>query len=164
MNRIFAALLVVCSSVPGLAADRGTQKAFEREMFAPSVLGSFGIDRKRLDSLNAKQREDLLSARRVLLRFLRAAQSHTPDVRRLVDSALLDRFPDQATMLQKLFGQETEVLIGAVTDFTLRSPNEIELGYYVVLFAEGRMLLRDDKTLLRRSRRDWVIARIGGLS
>lgn len=138
--------------------------AFERELFAPNVFGSFGVDPKRLGALGTKQREDLLSARRVLLRFLRIAQSHNPDVRRLVDSALLNRFPNQMVMLQKLFGQESDVLIGAVTDFTLWSPDEIELGYYVVLFAEGRVLLRDDKALLRRVGRAWVITQIGGLS
>ncbi len=81
----------------------------------------------------------------------------------MVDAALLSRFPDQAVMLQTLFGQEAEVLLGAVTDFTIRSSSEMEFGYYVVLFSEGRMILRDDKALMKRSGRGWVIARIGGM-
>ena len=164
MIRLLVFLLCCSITLPALSAgDEGKKSAFDREMFSPSVMGSFGIDPKRLDSLNPKQRHDLLSARQVLIKFLKVSQSHSPDVRRLVDPGFLGRFPDQASLLEKLFGQETEVLVGAVTDFSIGSANEIELGYYIVLFVEGRVVLRDDKTLLRRSGGDWLIVRIGGL-
>lgn len=164
MKAIVAALLMACASSLGWAfANDAQRSAFERELFRPSVLSSFGIDQSRLNALSTKQREELLLARRVLLRFFRATQSNSPDVRSLVGAELLDQFPDQAAMLQKLFGQETEVLIGAITDFAFRSPKEIEVGYYIVLFADGRMLLRDDRAVLRRSGKDWFIVQIGGV-
>lgn len=132
-------------------------------MFSPSVVGSFGISKNRLETLNSRQKQDLLAARLTLMKFLKASQSHLPNIRRLVDPVLMNQFPDQTSLLNKLFGQESEVLLGAVTDFELNSPNEIELGYYVVLFTEGNVLLRDDKTVLRRRDSKWVIARIGGV-
>jgi hypothetical protein len=95
--------------------------------------------------------------------FFKVSQSHSPEVRGLVHPGLLGRFPDQMTLLSKLFGQETEVCIGAVTDFEISSANEIQLGYYVILFVEGSFILREDKTLLRHSEGKWLIARIGGV-
>lgn len=164
MNRIFAGLLAFCFAVSGMAANKNVpDKAFQREMFSPQVLGAFGVDRQQLAALNQKQRADLLAAHRSLMRFLVAAQSHTPDVRRFVHPALLASFRDETSFLQKLFGQETDVLSAAVTDFKMNSDEEIEIRYYVVLFAEGRLLLREDKSLLRRTNNNWMITRIGGL-
>ncbi len=164
MIRVLTFLLIWSIALPAWSAENERAKsAFEREMFSPSVMRSFGIDPKRLEALNTKQKQDLLSARLALMKFLTVSQSHSPDVRGLVDLGLLSRFPVQATLLEKLFGQETEVLLGAVTDFEMSSANEIELGYYVVLFTEGNTLLRDDKTLLRRSAGKWLIVRIGGI-
>jgi len=132
-------------------------------MFSISVITPSGISSERLKALSSKQRQDLLSAQQTLMKFLKVSQSHSPDVRGLVHPIMLGRFPDQMTLLGKLFGQETEVCIGAVTDFEISSANEIELGYYVVLFVEGSFILREDKTLLRRSEGKWLIARIGGV-
>ena len=139
------------------------RSTFEREMFSTSVITPSGISSERLEALSPNQRQDLLSARQTLMKFLKVSQSHLLDVRGLVHPGLLGRFPDQMTLLGKLFGQETEVCIGAVTDFEISSANEIELGYYVVLFVEGSFILLEDKTLLRRSEGKWLIARIGGV-
>jgi hypothetical protein len=164
VTRILTFLLICCIAMPAWSAeDERTRSTFEREMFLTSVITPSGISSDRLEARSPKQRQDLLSARQTLMKFLKVSQSHSPDVRGLVHPGLLGRFPDQMTLLGKLFGQETEVCIGAVTDFEISSANEIELGYYVVLFVEGSFILREDKTLLRRSEGKWLIARIGGV-
>lgn len=164
MTRILTFLLICCITLPAWSADNErTRSTFEREMFSTSVITPSGISSERLEALSPKQRQDLLSARQTLMKFFKVSQSHSPDVRGLVHPDLLGRFPDQMTLLGKLFGQETEVCIGTVTNFEISSANEIELGYYVVLFVEGSFILREDKTLLRRSAGKWLIARIGGV-
>jgi len=132
-------------------------------MFSISVITPSGISSERFKSLSPKQRQDLLSARQTLMKFFKVSQSHAPDIRGLVHPDLLGQFPDQMTLLSKLFGQETEVCIGTVTDFEISSANEIELGYYVVVFVEGSFILHEDKTLMRHSAGKWMIARIGGV-
>lgn len=145
------------------AEEPDTKGAFERELFSPSAVRPFGIDEHRFKALTFKQRQDLLDVRLVLMKFLKASQSHSPDIHGLVASALLGRFPDQVALLDKLFGQETEVVLGSITDFVISSANEIELSYYIVVFAEGNTILNQDKVLLRRDAAKWLIVRIGGL-
>jgi len=157
-------LLVWGLVLSGWAAENpNTKDTFERELFSPSVVSPFGIDEHRFKALSFKQRQDLLDARQALVKFLKASQSHSPDLRGLVASTLLGRFSDQVTLLDKLFGQETEVVLGSITDFVISSANEIELSYYIVVFAEGNPILNQDKVLLRRDNAKWLIVRIGGL-
>jgi hypothetical protein len=146
-----------------VAEELDTKGAFERELFSPSAVRPFGIDKHRFKALSFKQRQDLLDARQVLMKFFKASQSHSPDIHGLVASALLGRFPDQVALLDKLFGQETEVVLGSITDFVISCANEIELSYYIVVFAEGNTILNQDKVLLRRDAANWLIVRIGGL-
>jgi hypothetical protein len=164
MTRVLTFLLICCIALPAWSAeDERTTSTFEREMFSASVITPSGISSSRLEALSPKQRQDLLTARQTLMTFFKVSQSHSPEVRGLVHPGLLGRFPDQMMLLSKLFGQETEVCIGAVTDFEISSANEIQLGYYVILFVEGSFILREDKTLLRHSEGKWLIARIGGV-
>lgn len=164
MTRILTFLLICCIALPAWSAeDERTRSTFEREMFSTSVITPSGISSERLEALSPKQRQDLLSARQTLMKFFKVSHSHSPDVRGLVHPDLLGRFPDQMTLLEKLFEQETAVNVGAVTGFEIRSVNEIELRYYVVLFVEGSFTLDEDKALLRRSAGKWLIVRIGGV-
>ncbi|MDR4470590.1 MAG: hypothetical protein MRJ68_20190 [Nitrospira sp.] len=164
MTRIMIFLLVWGLVISGWASENpDTKGAFERDLFSPIVVSPFGIDEHRFKALSFKQRQDLLDARQVLVKFLKASQSHSPNIHGLVASPLLDRFPDQAALLDKLFGRETEVVLGSITDFVISSANEIELSYYIVVFAEGNTILNQDKALLRRDAAKWLIVRIGGL-
>jgi len=164
VTRVMTFLLVWGLVISGWAAENpNTKGAFERELFSPSVVSSFGIDEQRLKTLNSKQRQDLLDARQVLVKFLKVSQSHSPDVRELVASALLSRFQNQVALLDKLFGHETEVVLVSITDFSIPSANEVELSYYIVVFAEGNTILNQDKVLLQRDIAKWLIVRIGGL-
>ena len=164
MTKLPTVVLMFAMPLSVLASeDHGKEIAFERQIFSPTVIGSFGIDPTRLKSLTEGQKKDIAAARQTLVQFMKAAQAHEPKVGSLVERGLLARYPSETAFLEKLFGQETEVSVIAVTDFALVSLDEISISFYIVLFSEGRLLLREDKATLRKSGGKWRIAAIGGL-
>jgi hypothetical protein len=164
MQAMSRALCLLCSlTVVALSGAAAQNDSFARDMFSPSVISLSGIEGKRLAALTARQREDLLSCRNALSRFFLETQSPTPQLNTLVDPRLLRKYPSQAAFLRMLLSPETSVVLVGVTDFEIRSANEILLDYYLVVFAEGELLTNSDRVVLKRGASSWLITEIGGL-
>ncbi len=162
MKRLITIVLLGCSFNCASAGESNEVIRFEKELFAPQVLNYFGMGKDRFQSLTPTQRSDLLEAKKTLFSFLMATQNPDADIWRFLSRDLFARYKTRNVFLSKLFGQETEILVNAITDFDPQK-NEFNLKYYVVLFSEGNLLVREDLATLRKQDGNWRVISIGGI-
>jgi hypothetical protein len=162
MNRLLALVLLFGFFRCATASDVNEVTRYEKELFTPQVLNYFGMGKDRFQSLTSAQKQDLLEAKKALASFLKATQNPDTDVLRFLGKELRDRYKTRNALLSKLFGQETEILVDAVTDFEFQQKG-LNLKFYVVLFSEGNLLVREDIARLKKQGQDWKIVGIGGI-
>ena len=163
MNRLLTfTFLFFLSSIVNASVESNVA-SFEKELFSPQVLNYFGIGKDRFQSLTTVQKRDLLDARKTLVLFLKATQKPDADLSRFLGRGLLAGYKNRGALLNKLLGQETEILVTSVSDFEFQQNSKLNLKYYVVLFSEGNLLMREDSATLEKHGSTWKIMIIGGL-
>lgn len=151
------------TSLVAASEDNRSKANFEQKMFALQSLSHFGIDETRFQSYTNNQKRDLLEARSILFSFLKATQNPDDDLLSLLGQGLRTAYESRAELLNKLLGQEIEIQSTAITEFELQQDGAIVFSYYVVLFSEGNLLLKEDSASLKKYGTSWKITSIGGL-
>lgn len=155
-------LLFLLSSLASANEDSGLAN-FEKDLFAPQSLHYFGVGKDRVRSLTAIQKRDILEAKKTLVSFLKATQEPDADLSRFLGRKLLAQYKNRGELLNKLLGQEIEILLTAITEFKFQQDSVLTLKYYVVLFSEGNLLIREDSASIKKQGSNWEILSIGGL-
>lgn len=155
-------LLFLLSGLANASEDSGVA-SFEKDLFTPQSFNYFGMGTDRVRPLTATQKRDLLEVKKTLILFLKATQKPDIDLSRFLGRELLARYKSRGDLLNKLLGQEIEILLAAVTEFELQQNSALVLNYYVVLFSEGNLLIREDSASIKKQGSNWKIVSIGGL-
>ncbi len=164
MRMLLSLGLVFCVAYSDIGlADELSKEQFERLFYEPQTVGRLGIYAERFRSLGARKQKALLEARATLMGFFAATQALDQDPREFLGGPLASKFKNRAQVGEALFGLETELLVASVIDFELPEQDSLELKYYVVVFSEGTMLLRQGQSRLKRVGASWKVVRIGGI-
>lgn len=145
------------------ASEKNEATLYEKDLFAPQVISKIGMGDDRLRSFTSVQKRNLLDAKKTLVSFFRITQIADADLSRFLGRELQDKYKTRGALLDKLLGPETDIDMAVITGFELEKDSTFTLMYYVVLFSEGRFLLREDSAKLKKQGANWKVISMGGL-
>jgi hypothetical protein len=160
--------LMTCSAF----AQSASVDAVVRELTAPAEIapvrlwriGNEGFSRgsstSQLANLPRKQLADLLSARTVLVEFLRELESDDGNPFSLVTADFARQHADKVSLYQSVIGQETTLLQLAITGFAWPGQDDdaLTLFFTPTVFSEGDLSVGEAQATLRRVGTEWRIA------
>jgi hypothetical protein len=158
LYRVSFGLLLLSIACPSMAQSKDMSADLNSSyVIGPNFQGS---DKS---SLTAAEILTVKSAQKSLIEFFRATQVADKPLSKFLAPHLIAKFATRRQLMDELLGQEVTIDRLSFTGFDIRGTNEISLRYYIVIYAEGSHLLREDEARLRKEVTGWKIAAVGGL-
>ena len=161
--KVLIALVVVVACATANASQ--PQDLLLRDFFATTPIyreNSKGID-ERFAILTTAQRDSVLNARSVLINFFRSTQQPDQALAPFLGIKLALQYPQRRSLMDALLGQEVSIQSLTVVGFDISDQLRIDLNYYIVIFADGNYLLREDTATFAKEKAVWKIVKIGGI-
>jgi hypothetical protein len=114
----------------------------------------------QLANLSRKQVADLLSAKTVVVAFLKALESDDGNPFPLMTADFARQHPDKVSLYQSVIGQETTLLELAITGFawSRQDDDALTLFFTPIVFSEGDLSVGKAQANLKRAGTEWRIA------
>src|SRR6058998_3498582 len=163
--RVLLAIALILGVSLSVYAQQKTEerKALEKQLFTPVPISPPGLDKTQFRQLTQERRTDLVHAHETLVQFFIGLEDlNAVNPLTLLDPKFGKQFKDRVELGRKLFGEETSVVLFGLSNFQFVNSQGIRLEFYVMIFSEGEMLVREGSFDLTKSGKEWKIASISG--
>lgn len=147
--------------ISGICAE-SDENVFEAKLFQTIEISSFTINPEKFKSLTVEDKNDLLMAKDVLMKFFKSLEDSEGNSKQYLSPKFLSgRKLDHQDIRNEVISDESDILKIGITNFDFKSGRKsIEFNFYAISFVEGAFSLGEGNAHLDKLSGSWKISKI----